>query len=212
VAIIDVGAVPAPLFNCRVAVLVAVGAPTVTNVRAVLFEDPETVAVPYVEAVTPRRIVVVAGKDVPALTMVTVGVVVTVAVPDTMEADRVIHPCQIRLIGIVRIVAAFAVAEPASIFAVFGRAKAVVKVPVPALAVTVPLTGCVAWKNVPETGCVTADPSTLTAPAALTLATFAPPVSTILVFWVPPVRVASRARAEVLRLVPAFAVTVPEIG
>src|SRR5665213_3527281 len=34
------------------------------------------------------------------------------------------------------------------------------KVPVPAFAVTVPLTGCVACQKVPLTGCVTPEPST----------------------------------------------------
>jgi len=109
--------------------------------------------------VTAAKIVVVTGKLVPALTMVIVGVEVSTVLLFVRPAERVIHPCQIRLIGIVMIVDPVVVADPARMFAVEGSAGVVVTV-------AAMLTGCVAWKNVPETGCVTADPSTFRAFAA----------------------------------------------
>lgn len=84
---------------------------------------------------------------------------------------------------------------------------------------TLPDTGCVPWKKVPVTptvlfGLMATTRAVSVAPAAADDALMVPKwvPSVNLVCWVPVVNVASKARAEVLRFVPAFAVTVPETG
>jgi hypothetical protein len=116
VATMVVGAVSAPALSCKVAVFVAVGAPSQTGPTVTLLVSPEVLD--PVATVVAATMVVLAGKDVPADWIVTVGVEVTEIVD--CEQDIVMYPYHTRLMGMVRIVEPVVVAEPARMFAVFG--------------------------------------------------------------------------------------------
>jgi hypothetical protein len=104
-------------------------------------------------------------------------------------------------------------------------------VPLPALAVTVPLTGCVAWKNVPETGTATARSCASVSPSAVGFETVTVPEtgcvacqnvpdtgSAVARIWVsvrgPETGWVACQKAPLTAIVPepAFAVTVPDTG